>query len=121
VTAGSKLQRVAPELPVTDMDRAISWYEAALGFRTAMTMPDGDYAVVERDSVALHLFLGTDASPGACHIFTGDAEGLLNEFATRGTQILQPLEQKPWGNRDFRLLDPFGNELKFTEPRVQAA
>lgn len=24
--------------------------------------------------------------------------------------------RKPWGNRDFRVLDDSGNEIKFTEP-----
>ena len=59
-------------------------------------------------------------SPGAAvlssHVFAGGIELLLAEFEHRGASIRQPLERKPWGNRDFRLLDPFGNELKFTEP-----
>jgi len=27
--------------------------------------------------------------------------------------------RKPWGNRDFRVKDDSGNELKFTEPMDQ--
>jgi hypothetical protein len=28
----------------------------------------------------------------------------------------QAIAQKPWGTRDFRVMDPSGNEIKFTEP-----
>lgn len=121
MTIGSRLHRAAPELPVRDMVTAIGWYGTTLGFRTAMTMPDGDYAVVERDGVALHLYVDANAPPVACHIFAGGIEALEAEFEDRGVQIRQRLEQKPWSNRDFRLLDPFGNELKFTESKVEAA
>jgi len=34
----------------------------------------------------------------------------------RGTCLSQDIVRKPWGNRDFRVQDAFGNEIKFTEP-----
>jgi predicted enzyme related to lactoylglutathione lyase len=108
-----RLQSVAPEIPVASVDQASRWYEK-LGFHTTMAMPDGDYAIVERDGVALHLFRG-DAAAVSLHIFVSGIEKLAEEFEARGTPIAQPLMRKPWGARDFRLLDPFGNELKFTE------
>ena len=48
-------------------------------------------------------------------------EALEAELRVRGAELDQPLTLKPWGNRDFRLRDPFGNQLKFTEPRERAA
>ena len=30
--------------------------------------------------------------------------------------IYQPLEEKPWGKKDFRVEDPFGYFLRFNEP-----
>lgn len=30
--------------------------------------------------------------------------------------IYQPLEEKPWGKKDFRIEDPFGYFLRFNEP-----
>jgi uncharacterized glyoxalase superfamily protein PhnB len=109
-----RLRGVAPELPVSSVDAAASWYEETLGFRTAMRMPDGDYAIVERDGAALHLFRG-DTAAVSLHIFVSRIEALAEEFEARGAAIAQPLARKPWGARDFRLSDPFGNELKFTE------
>jgi uncharacterized glyoxalase superfamily protein PhnB len=50
------------------------------------------------------------------HLFTHDLAELFEEFSDRGVRIAQKIERKPWGNRDFRVKDEFGNELKFTEP-----
>ena len=50
------LMRVAPELQVKDMGASLRHYEEKLGFKVVMTLPDGEYAIVERDGVALHLF-----------------------------------------------------------------
>jgi uncharacterized glyoxalase superfamily protein PhnB len=111
-----RLLRVAPEIPVADMSLALGWYGDRLGFRTVMTMPDMDYAIVERDGAALHLFLDADAAPVGLHIFSTGIEALESELRDGGAELDQPLMAKAWGNRDFRLRDPFGNLLKFTEP-----
>ena len=113
-----RLSRIAPELPVSDLAGAIKHYEQKLGFRAAMKMPKGDYAIVERDDVAIHLFQDDTGShsPVGIHVFTSDLDALYIEFQQRGARFSQPIEHKPWGNRDFRLKDGFGNEIKFTEP-----
>ena len=48
------LSRIAPELPVSDLRGSLEYYEKKLGFEIAMQMPAGDYAIVERDGVAIH-------------------------------------------------------------------
>jgi len=115
------LTRIAPEIPVTDLQRSVEYYEQKLGFRLAMQMPAGDYAIVERDGVAIHLF--EDHSqvhpPVGVHIFTPDLEELYSEIQQRGARVSQGIIQKPWGNRDFRVNDDSGNELKFTEPLTE--
>jgi uncharacterized glyoxalase superfamily protein PhnB len=114
----AKLSRIAPELPVFNLRDAIEHYEQKLGFRVAMQMPQGDYAIVERDDVAIHLFQDETRthSPVGIHIFTPDLDALYAEFRQRGAQLSQGIERKPWGTRDFRLNDSSGNEIKFTEP-----
>lgn len=113
----AQVLRAAPELPVADLEEALRFYREVLGFRTAMRMPDAEYAIVERDHVALHLFRADVAStPISCHLFTSGIDSLFAELQSSGAQLKQVLRQQPWGNRDFRVLDPFGNELKFTEP-----
>jgi uncharacterized glyoxalase superfamily protein PhnB len=113
----AKLLRIAPEVPVADVRKSAAYYTEKLGFETVMVMAAGDYAVVERDGAAIHLFeAGSGVSPVSLHIFTRGLDDLQAELGRRGTTITQEIEKKPWGNRDFRVKDEFGNELKFTEP-----
>jgi uncharacterized glyoxalase superfamily protein PhnB len=113
----AQLQRIAPELPAANLPAAITFYER-LGFSVASQMPQGDYAIVQRDGIALHLFEDKQhrSAPMAVHIFTRDLHELFEEFTDGGVNIAQKIERKPWGNREFRIKDEFGNDLKFTEP-----
>jgi predicted enzyme related to lactoylglutathione lyase len=113
----AKLSRIAPELPVSSLRESIAYYEQKLGFRVAVQMPSGDYAIVERDDVAIHLFQddAQHRSPVGIHIFTRDLAALHAELEERGARVSQGIMCKPWGNRDFRVNDNSGNEIKFTE------
>jgi len=111
------LARIAPELPVNNIEHAVHYYERKLGFKVATWIPESEYAIVERDGVAIHLFADQSRrSAIGVHIFTSDLEQLFAEMQQNGAEITQAIEQKPWGNREFRVRDEFGNELKFTEP-----
>lgn len=118
----SKLERAAPEVPVLNLRSAVEYYEARLGFRKVMQMPDGAYAIVERDRVAIHLFEEGKHrhSPVSLHIYSDGLDELHEELQKRGAKLSQGIESKPWGTRDFRAVDDSGNEIKFTEPRAEA-
>lgn len=119
----ARLCRIAPEIPVSNVREAIEYYERRLGFRVAMEMPARDYAIVERDDIALHLFQdgAKSHSPVGIHIFTHELEQLHEELVQRGARVSQEIRQKAWGNRDFRVTDEWGNEIKFTEPLIETA
>jgi uncharacterized glyoxalase superfamily protein PhnB len=110
------LTRLAPELPAENLDASLAFYEKQLGFKVKTLLPDQGYAIVERDGVAIHLFADDTHSRAGLHLFTHELEPLHDELLLRGVRVSQPIERKPWGNRDFRVVDPAGNELKFTEP-----
>ena len=112
----TRLSRIAPEMPATDLRSALQYYLLRLGFTVAMEL--SDYAIVERDGAAIHLFedIGRKHSPVGIHIFTPDLDELFAELSQRGALVTQGIEKKPWGNREFRVRDDFGNEIKFTEP-----
>ncbi|HEY3626130.1 MAG TPA: VOC family protein [Terracidiphilus sp.] len=114
----ARLLRIAPELPTLNLKSALAFYEHKMGFRVAMLTPGDEYAIVERDGIAIHLFQDglRKHSPVGIHIFTNELEGLRDDFIERGARLWQDIMRKPWGNRDFRVHDDFGNELKFTEP-----
>ncbi len=100
-----------------DMEDALAYYTSSLGFEVAMSMPDGDYAIVERDDVALHLFSDptNPHSPVSVHIFTEGLDALFLEVQARGADVSQGIVRQPWSARDFRVTDPSGNVIKFTE------
>ena len=114
----ARLLRIAPELPSANLKSTLAFYEQKLGFQLVKQMPGGDYAIVERDGIALHLFQDPvrKHTPVGVHLFTAELEGLRDDLLDRGARLTQDIVRKPWGNRDFRLRDDFGNELKFTEP-----
>jgi uncharacterized glyoxalase superfamily protein PhnB len=103
-------------MPATDLALALEHYEKRMGFRVAMRM--ADYAIVERDDAAIHLFedRARKHSSVGIHIFTEDLDVLYAELSQNGALVTQGIEKKPWGNREFRVKDEFGNEIKFTEP-----
>lgn len=85
------LSRIAPEIPVPNLKDAIDYYCEKLGFELAMQLPSGDYAIVERDGVAIHLFEQVDgAVPVAMHIFTPQLNQLHSELSARGADIRSP-------------------------------
>ncbi len=53
--------------------------------------------------------------PVGIHIFTEDLDELHAELQERGARVAQGIRRQPWGNRDFRVHDDSGNEIKFTE------
>src|ERR1700694_3554401 len=119
----AKLSRIAPEIPVSNLRGSIAYYEQKLGFRLVMEMPGGDYAIVERDDIAIHLFQDDTRShsPVGVHIFTHQLDELHAELEQRGARLAQEIVRKFGGNRDFRVTDDSGNEIKFTEPLPEMA
>ena len=104
------LRRIAPEFPVADLPKSIAYYSEKLGFRLDAMMPQGDYAIVERDEVSIHLFTTEQSrEPASIHVFTEGLDELHREFKVSGARIKQDIVRKPWGKRDFRVLDDFGN------------
>jgi predicted enzyme related to lactoylglutathione lyase len=113
----ARLERIAPEIPVRDLQASLNYYAVKLAFAVVSEWPDGKYAIVQRDDVAIHLFeQGAQTQPVGVHIFTRGIDELHDELKASGVVITQAIERKPWGNRDFRIIDPSGNEIKFTEP-----
>ena len=92
------LSRIAPEIPVLSLPEALEYYQQKLGFSLTMQMPGGDYAIVERDGIAIHLFEARMQlhSPAAIHIFTNQLDELHTELQNRGAQLVQGIVRKPW-------------------------
>jgi uncharacterized glyoxalase superfamily protein PhnB len=116
------LQQVSPTFQVSDMRRALAFFEGSLGFRCAFKVhddlhPEIPYAIVERDGVAIHLQLrAAAAGTSACYITVDDADAIWAEVLKAGVHVTRPIEDSSYGMRDFNIADPDGNTLGFGQP-----
>jgi catechol 2,3-dioxygenase-like lactoylglutathione lyase family enzyme len=111
-----------PILPARDLDETRAFYEQ-LGFQAAGWWPNefGGYAILRRGDLSMHFFLFADISPdqnyAQCYWRVKDVDGLYAEFhatglSKSGTPRLQPVEDRPWGMREFSITDPNGNLVR---------
>lgn len=110
----SSIGQLVPELPVTDVERAQQHYRDALGFEIGWLYPDKEIGAVSRGKVAI--FFRKRATPfeAAVHwVFAEDIDATYGELKSLGANIVDPLETKPWGLRQFTVKDLDGNIFYF--------
>ncbi|HLW02752.1 MAG TPA: VOC family protein [Ktedonobacterales bacterium] len=103
------LDSIAPRSLVRDMEQALAFY-AQLGFAT--TDRDGEFVIVERDGISLHLTVAEGHR--VCWIGVTTIEALYQQYVPTGA-LQSPLTSQPWGMKEFFLRDPFRNLLLFGE------
>lgn len=109
-----------PSLPMCEMRETQAFYEQ-LGFHTAgWRMDPEQYLILRRDELELHFFAVPGLDPlenlARCYLRVDDVDGLNEEFRERGLESLGCPEDKPWGMREFELVDPSGNSLRIGQP-----
>ncbi len=114
------------ELFPADVDSTVAFYVGVLGF--SITKDDrptgGRYVAVRRDGVLVGLAEAPVAgdSPEARRPPTGveivvevdDVRAERDRIVAAGWPLDSDLEERPWGLTDFRVLDPDGYYLRFT-------
>jgi len=117
------LLRVFPILGVNDLPASLAFYRDVLGFKIVWqwgTPPSR--AGVASGAVELQLLSDPrlrPTSPGRVYIHMTGVEAYYREVCSRGGDIYEPLVNRDWGMRDFRILDPSGNQLGFAEQTLQ--
>ena len=101
-----------PVLPVADLDTALEFYTGRLGFALDWRSAD-DLAVVGNGVVSLFLRKKSDDACGPSRVIlnTDDADALFSAWTAAQVAIVDPIETKPWGMREFTAHDPDGNLL----------
>jgi len=112
VNARTVLDTPVPELPVVDVERAQQHYRDALGFEVNWLYPDKTIGAVSRNDFAIFLRKRTLPFEPAVHwIFAPDLDATYHELRALGANIVDPLEKKPWGLRQFTVEDLDGNRF----------
>ena len=103
-----------PELPVADVERAQQHYRDVLGFQIAWLEPGKEIGAVSRGDVAIFFRKRKLPFEPAVHwVFAEDIEASYRELHSSGANIVEPLELKPWGLRQFTISDLDGNLFYF--------
>jgi len=113
-----ELLTTIPELPVDDLAKSVSFYRDRLDFEVAFEWDP--IAGVQRGPVLIHLVPHGDPASPHPRSFRVDVRGVdaLHDELQRQSVIdpEEPLESKPWGMRQFGIIDPSGNRIVFAEP-----
>ncbi len=114
-----ELQVAFPVLTVRNLDEAVGFYRDKLGFAAAWSWGNPPVrAGVRLGKVEFQLVFDPSLAPAGpsvvyCHMTGIDA--YHKACRTRGTEFALELGQRPWGARDFRVVDPSGNRIGFAE------
>lgn len=115
-----------PILPARDLRETRAFYEL-LHFGAAGWWPEsfGGYAILVRGDLTMHFFSHPELEPeennGQCYWRVGDPDGLHTELSQLDLAPwpharLAAIEDKPWGTREFSLLDPSCNLIRIGRP-----
>lgn len=113
------LNDIAPKLPMRNKAITLDYYINKLGFQLFGSPDYPDYLMVQRDNIQLHFFrfeaLDQKENYGQVYIRTDDIARLYQSLIDSGVAIHPngALQVKPWGQREFSLLDPDSNLLTF--------
>ena len=110
---------VIPKLPMRDQFLTKEFYITRLGFE--LIGDYGNYLLLKKEGIEIHFFEFKDLIPnenyGQVYIRLNDIDEFYIELLEKNIPIHpnSPLELKPWGQKEFALLDPDKNLLTFGE------
>jgi uncharacterized glyoxalase superfamily protein PhnB len=117
-----EIQVVFPIFSVRDLDEATAYYRDRLGFTVAWLWGTPPVrAGVRCGSVEIQLVCdpsGEAHGPSVIYCHMLGVDDYYRACVERGAIIHMPLGDRPWGAKDFRVLDPSGNRLGFAQVTV---
>jgi uncharacterized glyoxalase superfamily protein PhnB len=118
IKAGA-LEAVVPILSVDDLAEALAYYERVLGFHVGWKWGEpARLASVCRDRVEVNLSQSSEgkSSISKVYIQMAGVDAYYHQITAAGAKVAVALADRPYGMREFRIVDPSGNELSFGEP-----
>jgi catechol 2,3-dioxygenase-like lactoylglutathione lyase family enzyme len=113
------LLNISPKLPMRNKKATRYFYIELLGFKELGSADFKEYLMVQKETIEIHFFEFKGLNPkenyGQVYIRTDNIDVLYQSFLDQNIVIHPngPLEIKPWGQKEFSLLDPDNNLLTF--------
>ncbi len=110
---------IIPKLPMRNKAITKDYYVNQLGFTDIGSQDFDGYLILQRDQIEIHFFEFKDLNPkenyGQVYIRTDRIDTLYQSLIANGSAIHPsgPLQVKPWGQKEFSMLDPDHNLLTF--------
>jgi hypothetical protein len=110
---------VNPKLPMRNKAATKEFYINQLGFVDCGAEDYDGYLMVEKDQIEIHFFEFKELNPkenyGQVYIRTSNIEELYEQMkqTKAGIHPNGHLQTKPWGQKEFSMLDPDNNLLTF--------
>ena len=118
------LTDIIPKLPMRDRTLTRNYYVDKLGFKYIGSDYFEQYLIVEKDNLQIHFFefkaLNPKENYGQVYIRTKNVDELYQTLLINKVEIHPNghLENKPWQQREFSLLDPDNNLLTFGQDKI---
>ncbi len=113
------LTEINPKLPMCDKNVTREFYLNKLGFKVFGSADFEGYLMIEKDRIQIHFFefkeLESKDNYGQVYIRTDNIDEFYQTLLENKTRIHPngKLEIKPWGQKEFSILDPDNNLLTF--------
>lgn len=121
---GARINAIAPQFLVDDLDRALTYYRDKLGFALDFRY-ESFYAGIVRDGLSIHLKCAPKTISDRAHrkrnehldayVDVTGIDDLYEELTQRGARVTKPLDERPWSCKDFYVEDLDGYILCFSE------
>lgn len=119
----SLFKSITPFIPAgSDVEKSIAFYEQKLGFTTIYTEGNPiEIAIIRRDAAEIILQRNDDRHLAEWTTFRIQVDGieqLYQYLLAMGGDMIHPngqLETKPWGRKEFTVLDVAGVGITFYE------
>ena len=113
----SNFGRVAPTIPVADMNRALQFYCDVLGFTVTFTNGSPvSFAVIKQGDAELHLGVQPGkAGSSHAHLMVDELDPVYERLQRARADIRQAPKVQEWGLRDIVIADPDGNTFEIAE------
>lgn len=118
------LTHIHPKLPMRNKALTKEFYIDKLGFCELGSTDYEGYLMLGRDGIQMHFFEFITLDPlqnyGQVYIQTDDIDRLYQAILACGLSIHPngALQHKPWGQKEFSLLDPDNNLLTFGQASI---
>lgn len=113
------LTEIHPKLPMRNKAITKDYYINQLGFKQLGSKDYDGYLMLQKDKVEIHFFEFKDLNPkenyGQVYIRIDNIDQLYQDLLDKKTAIHPngKLGIRPWGQKEFALLDPDSNLLTF--------